>query len=115
MHQAFATANSIPDYTNLSYTFAGFEGAKMNITSTLNVPPLFQLNFRQAFGNGGHAESIRMPKDESDGVFRRCLVLPLREHGGFEIIVSLFEDELERLMADTDFSRYAEFSCYLGD
>lgn len=112
MGGAFAIASSIADYTSLSYTFAGLDGAKMNISSNLNVP-LFELDFgSDIFGNGGHPESIRIPKDELDGVFRRCLTLPLRPHGGFEILISLFEEEMRRLREDKEFARYAKFSCY---
>lgn len=111
VHSAFAIANSIPDYTQLSYTFAGLAGATMNVSSTLNVP-LFDLDFGPTFGNGGVPESIRIPKDELDSVFRRVLVMPFRKSGGFEVLISLFEDEMERLINNAEFTKYCEFSCF---
>lgn len=112
MGSAFAIASSIADYTSLSYTFAGLEGAKMDISSNLNIP-LFELDFgSNIFGNGGHPESIRIPKDELGGVFRRCFTLSLRRHGGFEILILLFEEEMEGLREDRVFARYAKFACY---
>lgn len=111
VHQSFAIANSIPDYTQLSYTFAGLGGATMNVSSTLNMP-LFDLDFGNSFGNGGTPESIRILKDELDSVFRRVLVMPFRKSGGFEILISLFENEMERLTSNLEFTEYAHFSCF---
>ncbi|CAD6591254.1 MAG: hypothetical protein ASARMPRED_005282 [Alectoria sarmentosa] len=111
VHEAFAIASSIPDYTKLSYTFAGLEGATMNVSSTLNVP-LFDLDFGSSFGNGGVPEAIRILKDELDSVFRRAMVMPFRKSGGFEILISLLEDEMERLLANPEFKEYAQFSCF---
>lgn len=111
VHQAFAIASSIPDYSQLSYTFAGLEGATMNVSSTLNVP-FFDLDFGSSFGNGGVPETIRILKDELDSVFRRAMVMPFRKSGGFEILISLLEDEMERLLANPEFIEYAQFSCF---
>lgn len=111
VHRAFAIASSIPDYTQLSYTFAGLDGATMNVSSTLNVP-LFDLDFGSSFGNGGVPETIRILKDELDSVFRRAMVMPFRKSGGFEILISLLEDEMERLLANPEFTEYAQFSCF---
>lgn len=111
VHHSFAIANSIPDYTQLSYTFAGLGGATMNVSSTLNVP-LFDLDFGSSFGNSGKPESIRILKDELDSVFRRVLVMPFRKSGGFEILISLFDKEMDRLTSNPEFTEYAQFSCF---
>ena len=73
----------------------------MNVSSTLNVP-LFGPDFGSCFGNGGEPETIRILKDELDSVFRRAMVMPFRKSGGFEILISLLEDEMERLLTNPE-------------
>ena len=111
LDSAFLIASSIQDYTTLTFPFATFEGFELCVTSLLNLP-LFELNFGGAFGNGGKPEAVRPPRAEFDAVCRRCMVLPMREHGGFEILISLFEEEMERLMMDQEFVKYARFSTH---
>lgn len=111
VHSAFALASSIPDYTNLTYPFATFDGAEFCMTSLLNLP-LFELEFGDIFANGGRLDGARPPRAEFDAVCRRCAVLPQRPHGGFEILISLLKEEMERLLADKSFAKFAKFCCH---
>ena len=111
VHSAFSLASSLPDYTNLTYPFATFEGAEFCMTSVLNVP-LFELEFGDIFANHGRPEGVRPPRAEFDAVCRRCVVLPRRTHGGFEIMVSLLKEEMDRLLADRSFAKFAKFCCH---
>ena len=111
INAAFALAASIPDCSRLTFPFATFEGTELCITSTVNLP-LFHLNFGGVFGNDGKPESIRPPKSEFASICRRCVVLPRRTGGGFEIVISLVEGEMQRLMADDEFTQYAKFCCH---
>ncbi len=108
---AFTLAASIPDCGHLTFPFATFEGTELCITSTVNMP-LFHLSFGGVFGNDGKPESIRSPKSEFASICRRCVVLPRRTNGGFEILISLVEGEMQRLMADKEFTQYAKFCCH---
>lgn len=110
-HAAMTLAASIPDYSHLTFPFATFEGTELCVTSTLNMP-LFHLDFGRLFGNDGKPESIRSPKSEFASICRRCVVLPRRTNGGFEILISLVEGEMGRLMADEEFAQYAKFCCH---
>lgn len=110
VHSAFAIASCIPDYTRLTFPFATFEGAEVCITSLLNIP-LFELNFGPAFGNDGRPESVRPPREEFDKICRRVMVLPLRTHGGFEIMITLMDHEMQKLRKDPEFTEYAKFCC----
>ena len=83
----------------------------MNVASTLNVP-LFDLDFGSYFGHGGVPETVRILKDEMDRVFRRAIVMPFRQSGGFEILISLLEDEMERLLTNPESTEYAQFSYF---
>lgn len=111
MQASFAIASAIPDYTKLSYPYATFEGAELSVSSTLNIP-MFELDFGSAFGNNGHFESIRILNDELDTIFRRCAIFPMRKNGGFEILITLFKEEMDRLVANREFTQYAKFSCH---
>lgn len=111
VHSAFALASSIPAYTNLTYPFATFDGAEFCMTSLLNLP-LFEIEFGDIFANGGKLEGARPPRAEFDAVCRRCAVLPQRTHGGFEILISLLKEEMERLLADKSFAKFAKFCCH---
>ncbi len=111
VHSAMTLAASIPDCRHLTFPFATFAGTELCITSTVNMP-LFELNFGAAFGNEGKPESIRSPKSEFSSICRRCVVLPRRTNGGFEILISLVEEEMWRLMANDEFKQYARFCCH---
>lgn len=111
IHAAMTLAASIPDCGNLTFPFATFAGTELCITSTVNMP-LFELDFGAAFDNDGKPDSVRPPKSEFASVCRRCVVLPRRTNGGFEILISLLEEEMKRLMADDEFKQYARFCCY---
>ena len=108
---AFTLAASIPDCNHLTFPFATFEGTELCITSTVNMP-LFHLDFGGVFGNDGKPESVRPPKSEFASICRRCVVLPRRTSGGFEILISLVEGEMQRLMKDDEFTQYAKFCCH---
>ena len=110
-HAAMTLAASLPDCNALTFPFATFEGTELCITSTVNMP-LFHLDFGPAFENGGKPESIRSPKSEFASICRRCVVLPRRTNGGFEILISLVQGEMERLMADEEFAQFARFCCH---
>ncbi|KAI0483451.1 hypothetical protein F4859DRAFT_472878 [Xylaria cf. heliscus] len=113
MRRSFGIANDISDYSRLAYTFAGLDGATMNVSTTLQAP-IFTLDFGPMFGIGGagNIECIRVFKDELDQTFRRVLVMPMMKDGGFEILVALFEDEMDRLLADKEWSKYVIFTSY---
>ncbi|KAK4983974.1 hypothetical protein LTR50_006884 [Elasticomyces elasticus] len=111
VHSAFAIASAIPDFTKLTFPFATFEGAERCATSLLQLP-LFELNFGNAFANDGRPESVRPPRREFDSICRRCMVLPLRTHGRFEVLISLVKNEMQRLERDPEFTKYAKFCCY---
>ncbi|KAF1993251.1 hypothetical protein P154DRAFT_477949 [Amniculicola lignicola CBS 123094] len=110
IHSSFAIAQSIPDYSKATYPFATFEGAELCISSLLQIP-LFELNFGECFGNGGLPESVRPPRHEFYNICRRCLVLPPRQHGGFEVLIQLVDEEMMRLRKDLLFGKYAKYTC----
>ena len=111
IHAAFGLASAVADYEHLTFPFATFAGAEVCITSWI-AWSLFDLNFGNIFSNGGRPDLLRPPRREFDAVCRRCVVLPLQSHGGFEILVSLGNDEMDRLEKDSEFAKYARVVCH---
>ncbi|KIA75978.1 hypothetical protein HK57_00221 [Aspergillus ustus] len=104
LHEGFGLAATLPDYKALSYPFATFAGTEVCISSWL-AWNLYDADFGPLLGC---PETVRLPHGEFDAVCRQCVVLPLQVHGGFEIVVSLKEGEMERLETDGEFTRYAK-------
>lgn len=109
IHDAFALADSLPGYTNITFPFATFAGCELCITSLINFPA-YDLQFGASFANEGRAVSFRPPKSEFAAICRRCMILPKRQEGGFEVLIAMFASEMNRLMEDVSFSRWAKRS-----
>ncbi|KAI0436858.1 hypothetical protein F4803DRAFT_540811 [Xylaria telfairii] len=107
MCRSFGIAHDITDYSTLLYTLADSGGATINVSTTLQAP-IVSLDFGPTFGLGGagNIECIRMLKHKSDQTLRRVLVMPMIKDGGSEIIVTLSEDEMDRLLADKEWAKY---------
>lgn len=105
--RAFGLASSLPDYEeSLRYPFATFEGAEVCITSWVGLSA-FDISFgNKLFSGHGRPDLMRPPTREFDGICRRCVVLPMQASGGFEVLVSLIEEEMEVLETDTEFAEY---------
>lgn len=63
------------------------------------------------FGNKGCPEASRILMDACNSFTRTCLVLPRNKNAGVEVLVGLYDEELDSLMADEEFSRYALCLC----
>ena len=66
----------------------------------------------KVFANGGLVDHLRPPRREFDVVCRRCVVLPPRRSGGFEVLLSLKSNEMEVLEKDPEFAQFAQFICH---
>ena len=85
------------------------DGTGLMITSLLAVP-MTEICFGETvFGNGGKPEAIRTLMGAINKVFRYCVILPKKSHGGVELIANLFEEEMDLLMEDAEFGQYAMF------
>jgi hypothetical protein len=112
LHSAYGLAAAMPDYSAARYPFATFEGAEACFTSFLGLP-LMEMRFGgKVFKNGGLVDHLRPPRREFDVVCRRCVVLPPRPAGGFEVLLSLKDREMEFLEKDPEFARFAQFLCH---
>ncbi|KAA6416228.1 MAG: transferase family [Lasallia pustulata] len=112
VQDAFTLAGEVTDYTALKHAFTSLEGSAMMITSLVALPfEKFDFGDR-LFGNGGKPENLRPLMGGFNRAFRLCVILPRKTHGGLELLVSLFEDEMEMLLKDEEFTRYATFLCH---
>ncbi|KAJ3498610.1 hypothetical protein NLG97_g986 [Lecanicillium saksenae] len=59
------------------------------------------------FGNSGKPEAFRPLMGECDLAFRTCFIIPRKQHGGIEFVITLTEEEADFLCNDGDFSSYA--------
>ena len=112
VQDAFTLAGEVTDYTALKHAFTTIEGSAMMITSLVALP-FEQFDFGDTlFGNGGKPESLRPLMGGFNRAFRLWVVLPRKSHGGLELLVSLFNDEMEMLLKDEEFTKYATFLCH---
>ncbi|KAK8129574.1 hypothetical protein PG999_001954 [Apiospora kogelbergensis] len=112
LHAAYGLAAAMPDFSAARYPFATFAGAEACFTSFLALP-LMEMRFGgRLFRNGGLVDYLRPPRREFDIVCRRCVILPPRPSGGFEILLSLKEEEMEILENDIEFGEFAQVLCH---
>lgn len=106
---AYALANSVKDFGELSLQNAPLDSAVM-LVSPLLTYPTNSISFGDSvFGNGGSLEALRMPMYSFNRMTRLSLVLPKLAAGGVEFLLNLFEEEMELMLKDPEFRKYAMF------
>ncbi|KAI0454855.1 transferase family-domain-containing protein [Xylaria acuta] len=113
LQEAFGLARFLPDYgESLRFPFATFAGAEACFTSWVGLSA-FDISFGDVlFANEGRADYVRPPRREFDAFCRRCVVLPMQTSGGFEILLTLKEGEMNILERDVEFMQYAKIVCH---
>lgn len=105
---AYSLARSLKSYRRFDERSTPVAGARMLITSLLAMPAS-SMGFgdKGIFGNGGKAERIRPLMGALNKYFRICFVMPPTAYGGIEVVFNLSDAELDCLLQDKDFERYA--------
>ncbi|KAH8655373.1 hypothetical protein BX600DRAFT_469538, partial [Xylariales sp. PMI_506] len=105
---AYSLARSLKGYDRFDKRSNPVAGARMLITSLLTMPAA-NMGFgdRGIFENGGRAEAIRPLMGAFNKYFRICFVMPPRSFGGVEIVFNLSDQEMEYLLQDEEFEKYA--------
>lgn len=85
------------------------DGNGLMITSLLAFPIAEVCFGETVFGNGGNPEAVRTLMGAINKVFRYCVILPRKSHGGVEFVANLFDKEMDLLMEDEEFGKYAMF------
>lgn len=104
---AYTLARDLPDFRKLVLRNSAIDGSSMVLSPLLMLPPLEFGN--GVFDNGGKPDAMRVLTRAMNVFTRTCFVLPKLANGGVEFIVNLFEEELELLLEDEEFSAYAAF------
>ncbi|KAK8062278.1 hypothetical protein PG997_014375 [Apiospora hydei] len=59
------------------------------------------------FTNGGRPEAFRPMMGTCNRGYRTCFVIPRKQHGGLEFVMTLSREEREFLQEDDEYNRYA--------
>lgn len=114
LHAAYALLEGWPDFDALqalkSQRRSGLHGHSLLVTSLLAMPLYSQVEFGGGvFANGGRPDAARPLMGAFKNAARICFVMPRKSHGAVEFVVNLFEDEMELLLEDGEFTKYAMF------
>ena len=85
------------------------DGTGLIITSLIAIPMPAVSFGGELFANDGKPEAMRMLMGAINKVFRYCVILPRKSHEGVEFVANMFDKEMELLMEDEDFGKYAMF------
>ncbi|KAF7552329.1 hypothetical protein G7Z17_g4414 [Cylindrodendrum hubeiense] len=107
VHDCFTLLQTVPDYDKLRYAFMRLDGVDTMITNMM-LFPTSEVSFgTEFFANGGAPDAVRPLTDGFNTGFRLDFILPMRKDGGVELQFGLFSEELEKLMEDEEFAKYA--------
>ncbi|KAI0123631.1 hypothetical protein BJ170DRAFT_697443 [Xylariales sp. AK1849] len=83
------------------------DGNNMQVSSLMHIA-LHAIGFGDGpvFGDKGSPDAWRLLMDASNSFTRTYLVLPRNRNTGVEVQVGLYDEELDSLMADEEFTRY---------
>ncbi|KAK3168673.1 hypothetical protein OEA41_005121 [Lepraria neglecta] len=108
VHDAHALLRSTPDLSRVQGRFVERPKSADLLLSNVIALPMSEIKFRgRYFGNGGTPHALRVLHGPYAPDVRLGHVLPRNpKHGGVELSVNLFEDEMVYLDADEEFGRY---------
>ena len=108
VHDAYSLLRSTPDLSRAEGRFVERPDSADVLLSNIIALPLSAINFGDRyFGNGGTPPCMRVLHGQYAPCVRLGHVLPKNpKHGGVELSLNLFDDEMEYLDADEEFGRY---------
>ncbi|KAH7305288.1 hypothetical protein B0I35DRAFT_414066 [Stachybotrys elegans] len=106
--EAYSLARSLPRFDIWDTRSNPVDGRSVLITSLLTMPTAtIGFGDNGVFANDGKAEGLRTLMGAFNKYFRICFVMPPKSYGGIEIIFNLFDEELDLLLEDHEFTRFA--------
>ncbi|OBT71812.1 hypothetical protein VF21_09373 [Pseudogymnoascus sp. 05NY08] len=104
---AYALLQAEPDYSPLQLQSTCVAPPAVAILDSLSFPFSDTSFGDSVFGNGGKPDAFRPLMGALNRMFRTCFILPQKKHGGIEFLMTLSETEVDYLLQDVEFNRYA--------
>ncbi|KAI0398592.1 transferase family protein [Xylariaceae sp. FL0594] len=110
VHDVFTLSQSVRDYSRGHMAYEGRDTMNLLITNVM-VLQLDDIRFggRLFSGPGGAPETMRLALDRHGDRIRGVAVMPMTKDGAVEFVGGTAARELEMLLADEEFVRYATF------
>ncbi|CAF9940729.1 MAG: hypothetical protein HETSPECPRED_002624 [Heterodermia speciosa] len=105
IRDAVDLAASIPNIRQLGLAFPTWLAENL-VTSSISGIPFYDLDFGETFGETKKADFFRYPKGGFEGL---CFMMPRQRNGVVELFVSMEASQMDGLIQDEQFSRYAKF------
>ncbi|RBQ68774.1 hypothetical protein FVER14953_08711 [Fusarium verticillioides] len=106
VHDTFTLLRSMTDYSKPATANMGLEHMNAMISNMM----LFQtsdISFGDSFFEGGSPETMRPQIERGHRRFRFLVISPMRKDGGVELVLGTLPEELNMLMSDEEFTKYA--------
>ncbi|KAG7405619.1 Non-canonical non-ribosomal peptide synthetase FUB8 [Fusarium oxysporum f. sp. rapae] len=106
VHDTFTLLRSMTDYSKPATANMGLEHMNAMISNMM----LFQtsdISFGDSFFEGGSPEAMRPQIERGHRRFRFLVISPMRKDGGVELVLGTLPEELNMLMSDEEFTKYA--------
>lgn len=112
----YTLLKNLPDFDHLSRwkrnRTASLDGNNMSISSMIMFPLASVCFGDGVFGNRGMPEAVRPLMEGCNRYTRICFILPRNRNGGIEFVANLFDEEMDVLMEDEEFAKYASCLCW---
>jgi trichothecene 3-O-acetyltransferase len=109
--EAYGLLRSVPEYeirhVQIRASRMSSQSASVGILSPMVLPFNDTCFGEHVFANGGRPEAFRPMMGICNREYRTCFVIPRKQHGGIEFVMTLSEEETDFLRDDDEFSRYA--------
>ena len=109
--EAYSLLRSIPEYDNhhvqIRASRLSTKLPSVGILSPMVLPFNDTCFGEHVFANGGRPEAFRPMMGTCNRGYRTCFVIPRKQHGGIEFVMTLSEAERDFLQDDDEFNRYA--------
>lgn len=108
VREAYGLLRSTPDLSRVQGRFVEREDSSDMLVSNIVHFPMSEISFGDRyFGNGGVPQSLRVLHAGYAPYVRLGHILPRNQtHGGVELSMNLFDDEMVYLEEDEEFNRY---------
>ncbi|KAF5715932.1 nonribosomal peptide synthetase [Fusarium mundagurra] len=106
VHDTFTLLRSMTDYSQPATANMGLEHMNAMISNMM----LFQtsdISFGDSFFEGGSPEAMRPQIERGHRRFRFLVISPMRKDGGVELMLGTLPEELNMLISDEEFTKYA--------